>query len=218
MAKDAIQSQGTSVTGGWTDKSKDSGIYRGGVFEHEGNAGQHALASNVPAAQGFWTQRPVSCRGQTRKRWLCSSLGIVWALVTPELTVPSASLAPLPAIDADFADEIRRVILTSVTNDWFAAKNSRAAEAVVAPVLHPALQTRGYVGRSPRFASYWRNGITDGAWQHEPGNPRRITLEVKVNEDTDALRPNYRRPLTPSSHRLTPPGEVAGAPGRIGRG
>ncbi len=143
---------------------------------------------------------------------------IVWALVTPELAVPSASLAPLPAIDADFADEIRRVILTSVTNDWFAAKNSRAAEAVVAPVLHPALQTRGYVGRSPRFASYWRNGITDGAWQHEPGNPRRITLEVKVNEDTDALRPNYRRPLTPSSHCLTPPGEVAGAPGRIGRG
>jgi len=209
-AKEAIDSQGTSVPGGWTNKSKGTGIYRGAVFEHEGESWAACSGKQRPsharlldATTCFMSSRnavravallePAPGRGLPNgiyhERFVSAAWhghGIVWVPVTADLAVPGMSLDPLPAIDADFADEIQRVILRSVTNDWFAAKNSRAAEALVAPVVRRVLQARGYVDCSPRFASYWRNGVTDGAWQHERGNPRRVALEVKVNEDGDA--------------------------------
>ena len=44
----------------------------------------------------------------------------------------------------------------------------------------------GYTHRSARFASYWRNGVTVGAWQLERSKPSCVSLEVKVNEGADA--------------------------------
>ncbi len=188
-------------------------------------------------------------------------LGILWAPVTPELAAPGMNLEPLPALDPEFADKIRVAVLATATSDWLAAKSSRSAEGFVRPMLDRVLGDCGYVAGSPRFVSYWRNAATDGAWQHERGNPRRIISASRVRsmrrpcrgtERRDSCRrPEYRRrpktqysltvasagaaidsvdgsrwPILPgwrvssgtmrnisapsvSSHRPTPPGEVA---------
>lgn len=67
--------------------------------------------------------------------------------------------------------------------------NSRAAEAVVRPVLADVLASRGFVDASSRqYQSYWRRPQADAVWvRNEPRTgPRRVHLEVKLTEDDKA--------------------------------
>ena len=148
VAKDAIRSQGILVTGGWANRSSSTGIYRGGAFEYEGERWAACSGKQRPSyarlldATTCFMSRSMAKKavalldpaprqklpnGVYHERFAAAAwhgLGIVWAPVSSELALPAADLDPPPAIDADFADEIRRVIRKSVTHDWFAAKRA----------------------------------------------------------------------------------------------
>jgi len=186
------------------------GIYRGAVFEHAGERwiacggkqrpsyarlldatscfmslsnAVNAVAFLEPAV-GYTVPNGVYHSRFVSAAW--HGLGTLWAPVTPELAIPGPSLEPLDALDPELVEAIRREVLVSATTDWFGAKSSRQAERYIEPVLAKFLRDRGYVSCPREFASYWRNGATDGAWKLKRGKPRSIALEVKVNEDVDA--------------------------------
>ena len=62
---------------------------------------------------------------------------------------------------------------------------SHEAERAVLPIVDQVLRNHRWHPCDKKFPSFWRDAITDGAWEREDGFPRRLAIEVKLNEDVE---------------------------------
>ena len=150
----------------------------------------HAVALLDPPADKFHHKYVPDRAYRVRARaaaW--HGLGIVW---TTGDKVPDVSEWPDIARGTqtegfdEIADEVERAVRDAATAEWTTSKKSRQAEKFVRPVLDRMLGVRGYRATAQAFPTFWRKAETDGAWQRPGASPKRIALEVKVDEDDTA--------------------------------
>jgi len=109
-----------------------------------------------------------------------AGLGIEWVTDGNEVIRHSPPRKP-----KDWPDIARKVELavTASAKRWGRIHTSRDAEREVRPAVHEALRTLDFEKTSRKFASFWRTGVADAAWERTCGDTRRVALEVKLDED-----------------------------------
>lgn len=112
----------------------------------------------------------------------------------PARVVPTAAArADFDRLVAEVKEALREDASTAAKGTrWMLPEDSREAEALVRLTMNRVVGAKGYrrkidggpLGKT--YKGFWRGAEADGVWSNDEAQVRRLALESKLNEDTEA--------------------------------